>query len=168
MVPAINPKVGNQHFSKRDQLDQWVLCSEWTWAIYWLKEGKMRCWFQVSMPCPSGCWRPICPFSHQVKDMCRRKDGQKCTTNLLQAINHELGQFSVTSSRSSSTLIIHEERVEYGFLRAKRVLFIAVLSGPSMPSRCSLVLLHSVVQSFQQTQSASVCSVLPRTGKRRH
>ena len=109
----------------------------------------------------------LSPFSHQVKDTCRRKDGQKCATTLLQVINHELGQFSVTSSRSSSTLIIHEERLEYGFLRAKRVLFIAVLSGPSMPSSCSLVLLHSVVQSFQQTQSASVCSVLPRTGKRR-
>lgn len=46
----------------------------------------MRCRLQVSMPYPGGCWRPISPFSQQVKDMCRRKDGQKCTTNLLKSL----------------------------------------------------------------------------------
>lgn len=43
-----------------------------------------------------------------------------------QAINHELRQFSVTLSGSFSTFIIHEERLDYGFLRAKGALFITV------------------------------------------
>lgn len=43
-----------------------------------------------------------------------------------QVINHELRQFSVTLSRSFSTFIIHEERLDYGFLRAKGALFITV------------------------------------------
>lgn len=41
-------------------------------------------------------------------------------------------EVSATFSRSSSTSIIHEERLEYGF-EAKTVLFITVLSVPSMP-----------------------------------
>ena len=122
----------------------------------------MRCWFQVSMPYPGGCWRPISPFSQQVKNMCRRKDGPKCTTNLLQAINHKLGQFSVTLSRSFSTFIIHEERLEYGFLRAKRPLFFTVLSVPSTPSRCSPCISPSPLSSSViSTNTEGLCVQLP-------
>lgn len=130
--------------------------------IYWSREGKIRCWFQVSMPYPGGCWRPISPFSQQVKNMCRRKDGPKCTTNLLQAINHKLGQFSVTLSRSFSTFIIHKERLEYGFLRAKRPLFLTVLSVPSTPSRCSPYISPSPLSSSViSTNTEGLCVQLP-------
>ena len=167
--PSHQPQRGNYHFSKKDQPDQWVLCSESTWGIYWSREGKMRCRFQVSMP-PGGCWRPISPFSQQVKDMCRRKGGQKCTTNLLK---------SLIMNSGNSVLPCPDHFLHSLFMRkdltmdswGQRGLYSSLYDQcPACPvgaHHVSVLLLHSVVQYFQQTQSASVCSFLPRTGKRR-
>ena len=80
-----------------------------------------------------------------------------------QAINHELRQFSVTLSGSFSTFIIHEERLDYGFLRAKGALFITVWSVPSMPSGCSPCISPSspFSSSVLSTNTECLCVQLP-------
>lgn len=133
MIPALNPKQGNSISRRTSLINECFALSQHEASIDQEKENEVSVAGFHAISRMLEAHLSILPAGQGYS---ARKDGQKCTTNLLKSLIMNSG-ISVTLSRSFSTVLIHEERLDYGFLRAKRALFITVWSVPSMPSGCS-------------------------------